>query len=64
MFGHRFRVSKKVTSHITEYQCKTCKCELTTNETGRLDILTPELKEINETLARFYKKRRAAHTVA
>ncbi|MEL4306884.1 hypothetical protein [Joostella sp. CR20] len=62
--GHRFVVSKKITSHITEYQCKTCKCELTTTETGHLDILTPEWKEINETLAQLYQKRHAVEQVA
>ncbi|MDG3583290.1 hypothetical protein OSR52_12920 [Galbibacter sp. CMA-7] len=64
MFGHRYVVSKKITPHITEYQCKTCKCEITTTETGHLDVLTPELKEINETLAKFYRKRHALQSVA
>ncbi|EIJ38429.1 hypothetical protein JoomaDRAFT_1414 [Galbibacter orientalis DSM 19592] len=63
VFGHRYVVSKKITSHIVEYQCKTCKCELTTTETGHLDILTPEWREINETLAYLYKKRREVHSV-
>ncbi|MCM5662166.1 hypothetical protein [Galbibacter mesophilus] len=64
VIGCRYEVSKKVTSHITEYRCKTCKCELTTTETGHLDILTPEWKEINKTLAYLYEKRRALQTVA
>lgn len=64
VFGHRYRVSKKITSHITEYTCKHCKCELTTTESGTLDVLTPELKEINETLAKFYRKRHHIQSVA
>ncbi|MCX2681226.1 hypothetical protein OOZ15_14835 [Galbibacter sp. EGI 63066] len=59
LFGHNYVVSRKVTLHITEYQCTKCKCEMTTNELGRMDVLTPELKEINETLAKFYRRRQA-----
>lgn len=62
VFGHRFRVANQVTPHISEYKCKCCKCELTTNENGRLDKLTPELKEVNRTLADFYRKRHTLRT--
>ena len=64
VFGHRYVVSKKITSHVAEYTCKHCKCELTTTVSGTLDVLTPELKEINESLAKFYRKRHQVHTVA
>lgn len=64
VFGHRYEVSKEITPHITEYRCKVCQCESTTNIQGRLDILTPELKDINQTLAAFYKKRHCLHKVA
>lgn len=64
VFGHRYVVSKKITYHVAEYTCKHCKCELTTTESGTLDVLTPELKEINESLAKFYRKRHQVQSVA
>lgn len=64
VFGHRYRVATEITPHVTEYRCEVCKCESTTNVSGRLDKLTPELKEINRTLADFYRKRHSLRTVA
>ena len=64
IFGHRYLVSKEITQHVTEYRCEMCNCESTTNVSGRLDKLTPELKEINRTLADFYRKRHSLRTVA
>lgn len=64
VFGHRYQVSKEITPHITEYKCSICNCESTTNTNGRLDKLTPELKEINRVLADFYRKRHSLRTVA
>ncbi|WP_224484263.1 hypothetical protein [Robertkochia aurantiaca] len=64
VFGHRYRITRKITHHITEYQCSCCKQEITSTVNGRLDPLTPELKEINETLAHFYRKRYSLKTVA
>lgn len=58
LFGHDFKVSKKVTSHVNEYTCKHCKRELTTNGNGNLTELTPKYKEINETLERIYAIRK------
>ncbi|MFI2741789.1 DUF1660 family phage protein [Zhouia sp. PK063] len=58
-FGHRFRTTKKITSHVEEYRCTRCNCELTTDDNGKLTYLTEERKEINETLALFYEKRYA-----
>lgn len=57
IFGHRFKVSKKVTGHVAEYKCSVCKCEKTTDDSGHIVSLTPERKEINNTLANFYRKR-------
>ncbi|SFS40851.1 hypothetical protein SAMN04487906_0358 [Zhouia amylolytica] len=57
IFGHRYKVSKKVTPHVTEFQCSVCKCEKTTDDRGHIVSLTPERKEINNTLAHFYRKR-------
>nr|WP_315163990.1 DUF1660 family phage protein [uncultured Flavobacterium sp.] len=57
LFGHRFIKTRNVTDHFKEYKCTVCKLELTNNEKGEITSLTPELKEINETLIGFYKKK-------
>lgn len=58
MFGHQFEVSKKVTYHVKEYTCRSCKKELTTNSNGNLTELTPKYKEINSILERIHTKRK------
>ena len=58
LFGHHYTVSKNVTSHIKEYACVHCGKQVTTDASGNLSLLTPELKEINQTLERIYQKRR------
>jgi transposase-like protein len=60
IFGHRYRVTKKITSHVNEYQCMLCNCEATTDDKGKLTQLTPQRKEINETLISFHKKKNPA----
>lgn len=62
IFGHHFSVSKKVTSHIKEYSCLHCGKQVTTDVSGNLSTLTPELREINQTLEHIYQKRHAAHS--
>lgn len=57
VFGHRFITSRNVTPHFKEYKCTVCQLELTNDEKGQVTFLTPELREINETLIGFYKKR-------
>lgn len=57
LFGHRIVTTRNVTNHFKEYQCTVCHLELTNDENGQKTFLTPELKEINETLIGFYKKR-------
>lgn len=61
LFGHHFSVSKKVTSHIKEYSCVHCGKQVTTDVSGNLSNLTPQLREINQTLERIYQKRHAEH---
>jgi len=56
-FGHHFVVSKKVTEHIKEYRCLHCQKQVSTDERGQLSTLTPEVKEINNTLEDIYHKR-------
>ena len=65
IFGHHYSVSKKITFHIKEYKCIHCGTEVTTDASGNLSALTPELQDINNTLENIYQKRhRAAQQVA
>lgn len=57
LFGHKIITTRNVTNHFKEFQCTVCQLELTNDEKGRKTFLTPELKEINETLLGFYNKR-------
>lgn len=57
LFGHKIITTRTITNHFKEYKCTVCELELTNDEKGRKTFLTPELKEINETLVIFYKKR-------
>jgi len=59
IFGHNYALSKKVTNHIKEYECLHCKQQATTNGNGNLEVMTPKLKEINETIASVYAKKLA-----
>lgn len=56
-FGHHFVVSKKITKHIKEYECVHCQKQVTTDERGKLTLLTPLMKEINKTLQDMYQRR-------
>ncbi len=58
VFGHNYFLSKKVTYHIKEFTCKSCKKQVTTNVHGNLIELTPKYKEINSVLERVYNKRK------
>ncbi|WP_040279450.1 hypothetical protein [Psychroserpens damuponensis] len=57
IFGHKYEMTKKVTSHVKEYTCKCCKHQLTTNGNGKLTELTPKFQEINEILEVIYSRR-------
>ena len=57
IFGHHYSVSKRVTSHIKEYKCVHCGKQVTTDVKGNLSILTPELREINDTLEFIHQKK-------
>jgi len=66
VFGHHYVVTKKITHHIKEYKCIHCGKEVTTDVSGNLSALTPELQDINKTLESIYQKkhRAAAQQVA
>jgi transposase-like protein len=57
LFGHDYKVTKKVTYHVKEYTCSHCQKQLTTNSNGRLTELTPKFKEINAILERIHSSR-------
>lgn len=57
LFGHHYKISKRVTEHIKEYTCVNCKKQVTTDEHGKLSELTPKMREINKTLEEMYQKR-------
>ncbi|MBQ4819828.1 hypothetical protein [Aquimarina sp. MMG016] len=57
LFGHNYVFSKSVTHHIKEYTCSHCKEQVTTNSRGRLEVMTPKLKEINDALASVHAKK-------
>ncbi|WP_367768523.1 hypothetical protein AB3G33_09230 [Flavobacterium sp. WC2421] len=57
IIGHKIILSRRITNHINEYKCSICDLELTNDDEGNRTNLTPELKEINETLIQFYKKK-------
>ncbi|MDC6366397.1 MULTISPECIES: hypothetical protein [Flavobacteriaceae] len=65
-FGHHYIVSKHVTKHIKEYKCIHCQKQVTTDASGKLSELTPQMQEINSTLEDMYQKRknRVIHQVA
>ena len=57
-FGHKMLTTRNVTNHFKEYKCTCCGLELTNDLKGHKTFLTPELKDINETLISLYQKRR------
>ncbi len=57
IFGHHFVISRNVTPHFKEFECTNCHLELTNDEKGFRTFLTPELRDINETLMSLYKRR-------
>ncbi|MFS4418500.1 hypothetical protein [Maribacter sp. 2307ULW6-5] len=57
IFGHHYSVSKRVTSHIKEYKCIHCQKQVTTDVSGNLSTLTPELEDINNALEKIYQQR-------
>ncbi len=59
LFGHNYLLTKNVTHHIKEYTCSHCGEQATTNSRGRLEVMTPKLKEINDAIASVHAKKLA-----
>jgi hypothetical protein len=60
LFGHKITTTRSVTNHFKEYKCSVCGLELTNDLKGHKIYLTPQLKDINESLISLYKKRHVA----
>lgn len=58
IFGHKTVIIRKITNHFEEYKCTVCEAELTNDLQNRITFLTPELKDINETLLDHFRRRR------
>lgn len=61
LFGHRIITTRNITNHFKEYKCTVCELELTNDEKGKKTYLTPELKDINNTLKSFCVKKSLQH---
>ena len=57
IFNHNYVLSRNVTHYIKEFTCTHCGQQATTNSRGRLEAMTPKLKEINEALAFVHAKK-------
>ncbi|WP_300566451.1 hypothetical protein [Flavobacterium sp.] len=57
LFGHKLVTTRNVTAHFKEYKCTSCHLELTNDDKGMKTFLTPELRDVNETLFSFYNRR-------
>ena len=58
IFGHKIVTVRNVTGHFKEFKCTVCQVELTNDLQDRKTFLTPELKNINETLLNHYTRKR------
>lgn len=57
LFGHKIVTTKNVTKNIKEYKCIICNLELTNLEDDHQTYLSPELRDINETILKFRRKK-------
>ena len=57
LFGHNYRISKKITNHIKEYRCEHCGEEITNTANGLFEKLTPKFRETNDYLAQIHRRR-------
>lgn len=57
LFGHKLITTRNVTAHFKEYKCTSCHVELTNDDKGVKTFLTPQLRDVNETLFSFYNRR-------
>jgi hypothetical protein len=60
LFGHKMVTVRNVTGHFKEYRCTVCQLELTNDLQDKKMFLTPQLREINDTLFNHYKRKNLA----
>lgn len=58
LVGHDFRITKKITNYVSEFQCIHCKKQMSTNGNGNLTPLTSKQREINILLQHIHKKKK------
>lgn len=58
LFGHKTVTTRNVSNHFKEYKCSICGLELTNDLYGNKVFLTPELKDINESLMQLNHNKR------
>ena len=57
VFGHSYKVTRKVTNHINEYKCPCCAGEFTDDLNGNLEVLTSRTKKTNTIISSFIYRR-------
>ena len=57
-FGHKIKMAKKITAHVSEYQCSCCEKKFSTNSSGGLTELTNDVQETNSILEQIYTKKK------
>ena len=57
IFGHKIVTVRNVTNHFKEYKCTCCNVELTNDLQDKKNLLTPQLREINETLFNHFNRK-------
>lgn len=55
--GHNYKETNKINEVISEYRCTCCGQEVTENDQGYLEALTPKMKDINACLSAFIEKK-------
>ena len=55
--GHQYIITRHITAHVKEYQCKRCHYKATINGSGKLIALNKTHQDINRVLEDIYKKR-------
>lgn len=57
LIGHKYILVKKINEHFSEFECTSCKKQVTNDSKGQKIALTSELKDINETLFYLHLKK-------
>lgn len=57
LLGHKLHIVKKITNHITIYECMGCKTQFTTTSKGYIKENNKDTGTINSTLEAYYKKK-------